>query len=172
MRSAALGAGTRPSAPLLFGADLWPHRSLSRRGFVWVLLLATVGFSIPLFALIGEAAFWFVGAFCLIDLALLYGLTELTYRSGRVREEVRVWPERIQIDRFDPSGEHRSWSANPYWVNVRLLSTQRIQDYLVLACAGREIELGAFLAPEERRSLAAALRQALEAARRFPAAGS
>lgn len=151
---AAPNAVAAPQAEPLLRYTLWPHRSLSRSGFGYVMLGATLISSVPLYAIIGTTAFWIVGAFALLELGLLYGMIGLTYRTGRVRELIELWPDRLRIERIEPNGKSRVWEANPYWVTVSLHNTRRIESYLVLSSSGREIELGAFLTPEERRSLA------------------
>lgn len=154
----------RPDTAPILDLTLWPHRSLSPRGFRWMLWLTTLGFAIPMGAILGSAAFWIVGAFVLVDFVLLYGLMKLTYRSGQVRETVRLWPDRLRIERREPNGAEKVWEANPHWVRVRLVETRRIPDYLVVSSAGKDIELGAFLTPGERRDLAGALRTGLRQA--------
>lgn len=149
----------------IFHAELWPHRSLSRSGFFWLFGLTSIGLAIPLLALVGQPAFWVVGAFCLLDLALLLGLVLMTYRSGRLREVVSVWPDRLEIARVEPNGRRREWRANPHWVRVSLHRTKRVDDYLVLSSSGRNVELGAFLTAPERRALAEALTSALAEAK-------
>ncbi|MEL6317230.1 MAG: DUF2244 domain-containing protein [Pseudomonadota bacterium] len=154
-------AGSEP----IFSAVLWPHRSMSRRGFGLILLATTAAFAIPMGALIGSAALWIVGAFVLVDIALLAGLIQLTYRSGRVRERIAIWPERLEVERTEPNGGVKSWAAHPHWVRVSVVDTERIEAYLMLSSAGRDIELGAFLTPPERRALAVSIKDALAAAR-------
>lgn len=148
------------TSPLL-RYTLWPHRSLSGRGFRFVIALSSFLALLPLYSVIGTAAFWICGAFVLIDLGLLFGLISLTYRSGRVRETVELWRDRLKVERIEPNGRRQSWEANPHWVKVTLHDTRRIPSYLVLSSSGRNIELGAFLTPEERRSLAAELKRAI-----------
>lgn len=150
--------------PPIFSATLWPHRSLSRGGFGWVMAVATIGLATPLVFVLGTAALWVLAGFALLDLALLFGFIHLTYRSGRVIEEISIWSDRLRVVRTDPNGAERVWEANPHWVTVRLVPTQRIEDYLMLSSAGRDIELGAFLTPAERRDLAARIQSALRSA--------
>ena len=156
-------------APLL-RLTLWPHRSLDRRYLPWIMIAATIGLAIPIIPVMGADAVYVLLAFAVIDLSLLYGLIGLTYRSGRLREIVRLWPDRLEIERIEPSGAVKRWEANPHWVRVELHQTKRVKDYLVLSASGRSIELGAFLTPQERRSLADRLRQGLGEASRANAA--
>lgn len=145
----------------IWSATLWPHRSLSPRGFRWLIALVIVGLLIPLAPILGSAAAWVIGAFLAADLALLYGMMQLSYRSGRVRETIELWPDRLRVEREEPNGARKTWEANPHWVRVQLIPTRNIEDYLVLSSGGKDIELGAFLTPGERRDLADQLRGAL-----------
>lgn len=55
------------------------------------------------------------------------------------------------------------FEASPHWVRVRLEGPDE-DVRLLLGASGRRIELGAFLAPEERRRLARRIQDALAAA--------
>lgn len=148
-------------APPQLRLVLWPHRSLDRRNLPWIVGAAGVALSIPLVPVLGSKGVYVLTAFAGLDLALLYGLILLTYRSGRLRETVSLWPDRLRVERVEPSGAVKAWEANPHWVKIELMQTRRVKDYLVLSSGGRSIELGAFLTPEERRSLAARLQDGL-----------
>lgn len=148
-------------APPVWSVTLWPHRSMNPRHFRWFLLVLAAIVILPLSPVLGGAAFWIVGLFLLVDLALLYAMMQLTYRSGRLREHVQLWPDRLRVERVEPNGAQQVWEANPHWVRVSLIPTKRVRDYLVLSSAGRDIELGAFLTPAERRDLADELRSKL-----------
>jgi len=91
-------------------------------------------------------------------LFMLWLFMRLSYRSGRMTEQLRLWPDAIAVEQRDPRGRVKRWSANPYWVNIDLQNTRDIQHYLTLQGAGRRIELGTFLTPEERGELADELR--------------
>ncbi|MEM9723916.1 MAG: DUF2244 domain-containing protein [Pseudomonadota bacterium] len=161
------GAGARDAggamgetAPPLH-LTLWPHRSMRRHNLRWVMMGAGGGMMIPVVPLIGSKAIYVIGPFVLAYLGLLYGMMALTYRSGRVRETVSLWADRLRVERVDPDGTVKIWEANPCWVRLELLQTRRVEDYLVLSSAGRSIELGAFLTPQERRDLAERLQLGL-----------
>ncbi len=158
-------AGSSPDAPLM-SLTIWPHRSLSTRGFRIVMMAAAVLASVPLMALIGTKVLWVIALFMAADLLLLWGMIRLSYRSGRLNETVSLWPDLLRVERREPSGALKVWEANPHWVKIRLHDTRRAPDYLVLSSAGRDIELGAFLTPGERRELATELRQGLADAAR------
>ena len=119
------------------------------------------GFSLPLLSLVAAGAVGVVALmapFALAALGLLWLFFRLSYRSGRLTEELRLWPDAIAVERREPRGEVLRWSANPYWVEIGLEDTRDVQSYLTLRGGGRRIELGAFLTPEERQTLADELR--------------
>ena len=74
-------------------------------------------------------------------------------------------PESLILTRRDPGRQDRIWRTNPYWVRVGLRGNGPVEDYLVLTDGRREIELGAFLAPEERQTLRSELDRRLVAVR-------
>jgi uncharacterized membrane protein len=163
------GAGAAAVAPDPFGrADppilaltLWPHRSLTRRGFAGVLLLVAAGLALPLAPLGGTAVGWGLLPFLIAALVALYAAIRRSFADGRLTEELRLWPDLITVERREPRGAVRRWHANPAWVRLMLFEDARIEKYLTLTGNGREIELGAFLSPDERvalhRDLGAAL---------------
>ena len=134
---------------------------MSRRGFGVFLAVLAAGLALPVTILAGAGVGLMIVVPALLALGLVYAMVELNYRSGRIREEVRVWPDLMEVERRDPNGRVRRWRANPYWVRVDLSDTRRIRRYLTLAGGGRVIELGAFLTPEERVTLADEIRAAL-----------
>jgi uncharacterized membrane protein len=68
-------------------------------------------------------------------------------------EEVELTRGRISITRHNPKGPRQDWEANPYWVELRLHPKGKVENYLTLRGSDREVELGAFLSPDERVAL-------------------
>jgi uncharacterized membrane protein len=149
------------SDPPILALTIWPHRSLSRRGFVRFLAFLAGGLAIPILPLLGTPAGWALLPFMLAMLGGVYLALRRSYADGRLVEELRLWPDLIAVERREPRGAVRRWQANPHWVSVALSKNARIENYLTLTGNGREIELGAFLSPEEREALHADLRRAL-----------
>jgi uncharacterized membrane protein len=147
--------------PPLLSLTLWPNRSLTRRGFRGFLLLLAASLSIPLLPLLGTAAAWGLLPFLIAVLLAVYVALRRSYRDGQLVEELRLWPDLITVERREPRGNVQSWHADPHWVRLRLFEDGRIEKYLTLEGNGRQIELGAFLSPEERQSLYTELRRAL-----------
>lgn len=160
--SAEAGALCARGDPPALELVLWPNRSLGPRGFVVLMALVCAGFSLPLIALLGTMALWGVLPFLLGTLALLWGLIRRNDADGRLCETLSLWSDCIRVVRHNPRGPRQEWEANPFWVRLRLHPEGGpVENYITLRGGGREIELGAFLSPEERAALHAELEGAL-----------
>jgi uncharacterized membrane protein len=125
------------------------------------MLVAGVGLALPILPFLAHPVGWVLVPFAAGTLLLLYFFIRRNNRDGLLRERLRIWPQHLRVERHEVSGRVLAWEANPYWVRVRLHATRRISDYLTLSAAGKTIELGAFLTPEERRDLAGAIERTL-----------
>ena len=81
-------------------------------------------------------------------------------------ERLTLWRDEMRVERREPDGRVLRWQADPMRVRLRLHKEAKVEDYLTLAGGGREIELGAFLSPEERVALADEIEAALTRALR------
>lgn len=141
--------GAAPLATL----TLWPHRSLAPKGFVAVIALMFVLGLVPVIPLIGTKFIWGILGFTLSVLAGLYYALHLSYRRG-LGERLEIWSDHIALTRTNPRGPALHWEANPYWTRLQLhASGGPVEQYLTLKGTDREVELGAFLSPEEREKL-------------------
>ena len=143
-----------------FDARLMPHRSLPRWGFRLLMALTTLSF-----ALIG-LSFWALGAwpvagFCGAEVLLIWGAFELNYRAGRAHETVRLDDETLIVTRVDARGQATVWRFEPAWVRVELERPGEEDSRLAIGSHGRRLTIGAFLTPQERSEVAAALGEAL-----------
>ena len=145
----------RPAGAGLPCVTMWlrPNRALSRRGLrrlimvLAALALTTAGLGAwqgnvfaPLFALIESCAM----AFALRP----------AWRAGDRSERIRLDEESLEV-RALPG--RRCARFRSYWVRVRLAPGNG-HDRLLLGSHGRELEIGAFLADEERAEVAGKLK--------------
>ena len=144
---------------------LQPYRSLPPRGFA--LLMAVLG-GLSLVAGVScvLAGAWPVFGFFGLDVLLVYLAFRLSYRGARRREILRLTERSLTVERVSPRGERRRWQFEPYWLRV-VFEDREEAGPVTLASHGRALAVGSFLAPDERRSLAAALRGALASWRAF-----
>ena len=157
-------ATSAPDDPPLFNAMLTPHRSLSPRGFWFVMG------GVALISFTAGMVFWAQGAwpvcgFFGLDVALVYFAFRASYRSGHLYETVRLTRSELAIQRVLPSGQTRSWSFQPYWLRVHIDEPPVPGSQLTLTSHGRSLVIASFLSPGERVELARALRAALSRAR-------
>ncbi len=165
MSETADGFGKR--GRIFFDAILHPHRSLSPRGFKW--LMATAAFmmlSVGLvFTVLGA---WPVIGFCGVEFILLYVMFRLNYRAARGYEHLRLSDSAMEIRKIDPAGTVSEWRFEPTWLQVNMDNPPTHESQLSVASHGRQLVVGAFLTPEERLEVAEALRDALHMRRVTP----
>lgn len=145
---------------------LWPHRSLSQRGFVGFVGLTAALIALPLLAHLGSPVLWALLPFLA---GTIWGIWFALRKNGRDRdivEDLSLTPDRITLVRHGPKGQRQDWEANPYWLRVTLHETGGpVPNYLTLKGEGREVELGSFLSEEERVALRWELQDQLRALR-------
>lgn len=161
------GASDHPEAPStyegrppLYRVHLYPHRSLPRAGFVTFIAATCILLATPLLPLLGTPALWALLPFLLGTIAAIWFFLMRSYRSGQTLEDLSLWRDRITLVRINPDGSRQDWEANPYWVDV-ITHDKPVPSYLTLRGGPREVELGAFLTPEEREILKAELEEKL-----------
>lgn len=140
------------SGAFLQTVTLWPHRSLPKRGFVWFIGTTATLLLLPILAVLGTQVLWGLLPFMMLTVGGVWIALHQTYRTGQTREELVMDRSRLQIRRNDPGRPERLWQTNSYWVRPGLRNSP-VKAYLTLSDGQREIELGAFLTPDERRDL-------------------
>ncbi len=120
---------------------------------------------LPLLAVIGSPVLWGLLPFLLGVLVAIWYFISRSYKDGEILEELRLWDDHITLSHHHPRAGTQTWQANPYWVRLEMLpESGPVENYLILKGGERDVEIGAFLSPEERTNLQqelnAALRQA------------
>ncbi len=151
--------------PPLFETSLWPHRSLPRKGFVWLIGMLCALVLIPMLAFLGHRALWVILIMVMICIGALWYFIERNYTDGTVHENIKIWHDLITVERVNPRAPDQHWQANPHWVELHIKDTKETQSYLTVTGGNREIELGAFLTPAERIDLRYRLEKEIRAAR-------
>ncbi len=142
-----------PDAPMA-ELHLWPYRSLLRRDFVVFISGTAAIILLPLLAVLGSPILWGLLPFFAIAIAGIWYALQRNQKDGEILEELRIWPDRMMLDHVDPRKGHKTWEANPYWVELKIdRKHERIVNYLTLKGADREVELGRFLSEDERATL-------------------
>ena len=156
-----LAAGGERSSPAAL-LRLWPHRSLPRVGFVGFIAGTAAFAGLPIVGMLGSPVLWVLLPFVLAAQTGIWCALRLSYRSGEVVEELRLWPDRLELVRSEPRRPVQRWESNPHWIQTGLHKTGGpVPNYLTLTAAGRTVEVGAFLSEDERLMLKPELEDAL-----------
>ncbi|NDR58926.1 DUF2244 domain-containing protein [Aliiruegeria sabulilitoris] len=140
--------------PPLRELHLWPHRSLPKRGFAAFIGGTFLLLLLPLYPAIGSPVLWGLLPFLMGTLGLLYWAIQRSYRDGEVLEELRIWEDKVRLERHSRHGATQDWEANPHWVEVKLHEKGGpVTNYVTLRGANREVEIGSFLSDDERVDL-------------------
>ncbi|QIR85598.1 DUF2244 domain-containing protein [Paracoccus sp. AK26] len=131
---------------------LWPYQSLPPKGFVWFIGLTAGFMALPVVAMLGTAVLWGLLPFVLLVIGGVWYAIQHSFRRGQTAEELLLDRRTAQVIRRDPGGGLREWTTNSYWLRP-ILRRGPVESYLTLTDGKREIELGAFLTPQERRHL-------------------
>ncbi|MBC7739288.1 MAG: DUF2244 domain-containing protein, partial [Candidatus Saccharibacteria bacterium] len=133
---------------------LWPHRSLSRRGFAMFIGITAAMLALPLATQIGTPGLWILLAFVAATLGGVWFALQHSYRTGSVTEDLVLTRDLISLHRTNPATPAQDWQANPHWVRTTLHPTGGpVLNYLTLSGNQRDVELGAFLQPDERQQI-------------------
>ena len=144
----------------VFEAIITPHRSLSAAGVrrvVAALLLLSAGISTGL---------WFIGAWPVVgfngaEMLLAIVLLRRNAREYRQEERLLLTASGLHIVRTDLRGRRTTRRLNSGWLNAVLQTRPGRAPCLLLVERNRQVEVGAQLGEDEKRDLAAAIRQAL-----------
>ena len=161
-QASAFFAAIDRSDPPVFDHMVQPIKSLPNTGFVWIIGFSAVMFTLPLMALLGTKALWMLLPHILLALGLLWYFIRRNDVDRSVYEHIRIWPDLIAIHRHNPRAPDQYWNGNPYWVKLKLKDTRTIESYLIITGGEREIELAAYLSPDERVALKADIESVLK----------
>ncbi|MBD8874282.1 DUF2244 domain-containing protein [Rhodanobacter sp. DHB23] len=141
----------RPAAAGLPRVSIWlrPNRTLSRRGLRrLIMLLVLLALAVAgLGAWVGNV---FAPLFALVESAAVAVALRVAWRVGRRGERITL-DERSLVVQSLP-GRH-CVRFQPCWVRVRLDEGDNGCHRLLLSSHGRELEIGGFLAEQERVEL-------------------
>jgi uncharacterized membrane protein len=137
---------------------LYPHRSLSRRGFAILMgCIALVSFLAGLgFLMMGA---WPVFGFFGLDVLLIWWALERNFRDGKARETITVNDSEVILARHKPGQPDATESFVRQWTRVELENDveRDLIGRLFLVSRGIKTEVGSFLSPDDRKSLSSAL---------------
>ena len=152
----------------LYAARLSPHRSLSRRGFGFLMAFTGVAsaiWSLPFFL----AHAWPIVGFLGLDVFGVWLAFRLSYAQARAHEDLRVTPYEVSLAKVSAKGERREWRFNPLWVRFEREEHPEFGlQKLAFAERARRVEFARFLGADQKAEVARDLSAALASARRGP----
>ena len=143
-------------------AVLTPHRSLSKQGFLGLMaLIVAVNFVIGgMFVALGA---WPVAGFAAVDVLLIWWAFTANFADARRLERISITDHEVVVDRLRGGLPPEQQRFVRRWVKVELEEDREREliGRLSLVSGRTHVTIGDFLGPEERKTLASALRQAL-----------
>ena len=144
--------------PVLERLTIWPHRSLSKKGFLTLMsILSGLLFAIGLGFFLAGA--WPVIGFLGLELLVVWGAFRLNYRAARQRETIETTTDTLTVRRTSVDGKSSQIRFPLGWLRVRLSPTippepkTRQRQRVILSSHGIEAEVGTFLHPSEKPCL-------------------
>ena len=171
-RSTSPSSGTRPDPKprWLEQMTIWPHRSLSPKGFGVVMgVLAGFLFLIGLGFFLAGA--WPVIGFLGLELLVVWGAFKLNYRAARHRETIHTTTEELMVESQTPAGKRAQKSFPIGWLRVSLSPSEspviksRDRQKVILSSHGEQAEIGKYLHPAEKAGLSRELGAMIDRAR-------
>jgi uncharacterized membrane protein len=154
--------GSMTHGDIEFTAALRPHRSLSPQGFR-ILMAAIGGISFVFGSFFIALGAWPVFGFLGLDVLIIYLAFRRSFADAEVCEVVEVTGHEVVLYNSRPARPLSERRFPRAWVRVDLDEDheRELIGSLALVYAGRRTEFASFLGPEERKSLAAALKAAV-----------
>ena len=143
-------------------ATLTPHRSLSREGFLIVMAIV-VAVNLMVGALFMAIGAWPVAGFAGLDVLIIWWAFRANFADARQMERISITDHELVLERTrrnKPSESHRFVRR---WVRVELEEDRdrELVGRLLLVSGKTKLSIGDFLSPDERKTLASALKSAL-----------
>ena len=143
-------------------ATLTPHRSLNREGFYALMgLVILVNLIVAgMFVVLGA---WPIAGFAGLDVLLVWWAFRANFADARKLERISITEHELVLDRVSEKHPPQQQRFVRRWVRVELEEDREREliGSLLLVSGRTRVAVGDFLAPEERKTLAQALKSAL-----------
>lgn len=143
-------------------ATLTPHRSLTRQGFVIVMVLVVL-VNLVVGGIFLAMGAWPVAGFAGLDVLLIWWAFRANFADARQMESITITDHEVVFDRIRQQHPPEQQRFVRRWVRVELEEDREREliGRLSLISGAQRTIIGEFLAPEERKTLANALRTKL-----------
>ncbi|MBT5575164.1 MAG: DUF2244 domain-containing protein [Alphaproteobacteria bacterium] len=140
---------------------LWPYRSLGRRGYLY-LMTGFIGLIFILSLLFYTLGAWPVIGFLGIEVGLVWLIFRVNYNSGRNYEQIFITADKTSIEKVSWRGKTHRFDISSAWIAAKCIKANGQSDKLLLTYHSKQLEIGKFLPPREKFSLAIALNDSFE----------
>ena len=151
------------STALYMDAVIRPNRSLSMRGFYW-LIGVLVLFNLAIGALMIALGAFPVPIFLGVDVLAVIVAFRASYRSGGLAERVQVSAAEVRVLHQAGRRSRVVWSSPTAFTRVAVEQPGEPETRIRLCLSGRALTVARALSPGERTDFAEALRRAIRAA--------
>lgn len=149
------------NSEIFFNSVLYPSRSLSYKGFFWLMLVLIVILTLISFFFYKLGA-WPILFFTIFDVLLIWGAFKLNYKNGKTHEIIKLTYLKLEITRIYPDGKKNKFLFEPSWVQVKLENPKKHNSRISISSHGNQITVGDFLPPKERYEITESLNSALK----------
>lgn len=141
---------------------LTPHRSLTRQGFITVMVLVA-GLNLVAGSIFIALGAWPVFGFMGLDVLLIWWAFRRNFADSERAERLIAYGDALTLQRLAKLQAPKEIVFNRRWVKVELDHDEEreLTGRLWLRSHGQSHEIAAFLGADERVSLAKALRRAI-----------
>lgn len=140
--------------------ELWPHNSLPKQGFASFIMTTFILILLPLLSLSGTLVFWGLLPFLMLAIWAVWTAIQHSYKRNKIYECLSFGKQTLDLERTNPKGNTQNWSCEGYWSRASIYTREGpVPFYVTLSGNGREVEIGAFLSEDERKSLYEELRR-------------
>ena len=140
--------------------ELWPHNSLPKQGFASFIVTTFILILLPLLSLSGTLVFWGLLPFLMLAIWAVWTALQHSYKRNEIYECLSFGKQTLDLERTNPKGNTQNWSCEGYWSRASIYTREGpVPFYVTLSGNGREVEIGAFLSEDERKSLYEELRR-------------
>jgi len=143
-------------------ATLTPHRSLDRQGF-FVLMGLVILINVIVAGMFVALGAWPIAGFAGLDVLLVWWAFRVNFADARKLERISITEHELVLDRESERHPPEQQRFVRRWVRVELEEDREreLVGRLLLVSGRSRIAVGEFLGPDERKTLAEALKQAL-----------
>ena len=151
--------------PVLFDRTLRPNAPMNIGALVFVAAaVAAINLGFGIYFVLRGA--WPLAPFMGMDTILLAWAFHASCRAAKCYERICLTRAMLRVERHLARGCPIHFEFNPYWVRVDYEDAGGRGSRLSLASHGRFVQIGAFLPPDQKLSVAQGLTAALAGSRR------